>query len=167
MSANAQAHAAKWLSALPSATFPLFESASLAAMPAIQGRPSSSYHTANQSIVLGFETPLTAADTKETVQGKLKYLAPQCGTPGLVIEGWKTASMPPVSSFRDGVEISKFEVADGTASLEVKAKIKFFAVSGQRIGHHTPADAGMKKGDHFQERGEFWADYEGRFTVAL
>lgn len=159
--------AKSWLASLSGATFPLFIHAPLQPMPAAAGAVSSSYHTADHSLVLGFEAPLNAQDTKETVQAKLKYLAPQLGTPGLEISGWKTKSMPPVSSFKDGVEITSFTVSNGRAVLEVSAKVKFFAVMGTREGHRTPADAGMMPEDYIQERSEFYADLKAVFEVAV
>jgi hypothetical protein len=110
---------------------------------------------ANTQITIGFSEDIVPDTTLETLRSKLSFVAiGPLPTPGLSIIGWRIYPMTPVSSFKNGVEITGFS----GGRLAMRIKTTFFALVGYRTDVVVPADAGYPEGTYFQIKKSFPLD---------
>ncbi len=106
-------------------------------------------------IGIGFGIAPKPDSTLEELQDSLKHVAlDQIPVPGVAAPNWETRLMTPVSSFKDGVRLEKYE----KGVLTIRVKTQFFAASGRRTDLLLPADVGMPKDAYFQIRTPINAD---------
>ena len=116
-------------------------------------------------IGIGFGTAPRRDSTLEELRDSLKHVAlDQIPVPGITAPNWETRLMTPVSSFKEGVSLEKFE----SGVLTFRVKTRFFAACGRRTDLVLPADVGMPEGTYFQIRTPIQADLllEGRLFPA-
>ena len=112
-------------------------------------------------IGIGFGSAPKRDSTLKELQDSLQHVAlDKVPVPGVKAPDWETRLMTPVSSFKDGVTLEKFE----NGVLTFRVKTEFFAAYGRRTDLILPADAGMPPDAYFQIRGPIKADLlvEGR-----
>ena len=116
-------------------------------------------------IGIGFDIAPKADSTLKELQDNLKHVAlDQVPVPGVKAANWETRLMTPVSSFKDGVTLEKYE----KGVLTFRVKTEFFAAYGRRTDLILPADAPSPPDGYFQIRTPIKADLlvEGRLFPA-
>jgi hypothetical protein len=110
---------------------------------------------ADTNITIGFSEAIGPDTTLETLRNKLSFVAVgPLPTPGLSILGWRIYPLTPVSSFKEGVEITGFS----GGRLAMRIRTSFFALVGYRKDTVVPADAGYPEGTYFQIKKSFPLD---------
>lgn len=116
-------------------------------------------------IGIGFGIAPKPDTTLKELQDNLKHVAlDKIPVPGVKASNWETRLMSPISSFKDGVTLEKYE----NGVLTFRVKTQFFAAYGRRTDLVLPADAGMPPDAYFQIRTPIKADLliEGRLFPA-
>lgn len=116
-------------------------------------------------IGIGFGIAPKPDSTLKELQDNLKHVAlDQVPVPGVKAGNWETRLQTPVSSFKDGVTLEKYE----NGVLTFRVKTEFFAAYGRRTDLILPADAGLPPDAYFQIRTPIKAELliEGRLFPA-
>ena len=157
-----------WIDALPAGGY----AATLRAADGVSPLPSQpvndhlfAFTEGPVYIGIGFGIAPKADSTLKELQDNLKHVAlDQVPVPGVKAGNWETRLQTPVSSFKDGVTLEKYE----NGVLTFRVKTEFFAAYGRRTDLILPADAGLPPDAYFQIRTPIKADLliEGRLFPA-
>jgi len=139
---DAKAAAAKWLNSLDEQGLVLVEKTADGGFAGrrIAGSKSIMFvlHKPGWYVTLGFSEMIAEDTPLKTVRKRLKFVAlDKLPTPGLDVPGWDIKPRTPVSSFRDGVEITGY----GEGRIQLRIRTGFFALYGRNPNVLVPADA--------------------------